>query len=191
MPGSEPVIDLGKIRNLKLTEFNEDDDEITRKIVSLDDTMVSLNKQDFLEFKALVLTLLEIEPFAAACTGDFLIDHSLEWLLEVHKTKKASSSVTLYLLTAIEKKTTIHHYFFRIESLAIEKEVKLGAVSIMFFTDERIYKVLETLGIPYLKRKKSFRIMYLTLITKWPKLGNEKITTMKSAYLYSCKLPLF
>jgi hypothetical protein len=138
LKGHEPIIDLGEVTDLKITEFNEVDGSTTRKIVSVDEKMVSLSTSDFAEFKLCVLKLLDHPSFTDNCTTGFIIDRSFDWLISVYKNKKADMSLTNHLLSCVEKETTTHHFYFKIESLAIAKPIQIGDVSIMFFTEKEI-----------------------------------------------------
>jgi len=141
LKGHEPIIDLGEITDLKITQFHEVDGSTTSKLISVEEKMVGLNDSDFAEFKSYVLKLLDVPPFSDSCTVDFIIDRSFDWLISVYKNKKAEASLTTHLLDCIEKETTIHHFYFKIESLAIARQIQIGEVSIMFFTEQEIQEM--------------------------------------------------
>jgi hypothetical protein len=138
LKGNEPIIDLGEVQNFCMEQFDEFDYSIIAKFKGMDGKMIGLNKENFIEFKTLVSSLLFEEPFSTLCDLEFLIDKSFNWLIDVYVKKKAELSLSAYLLDQVNEFAIDHHLFFKITPLSIEEHFDIGNVKITFFKEEQI-----------------------------------------------------
>lgn len=137
------TIDLGEVKDFKITEFDEEDYSEKRRYADVNGKMVGLNEEDFRKFSNLVQQLMEDEYFQKNCTFSFLLDVAFEWLLDVYKNRKAEMTLTDFIYQEVQSSTRNHCFYFKIDALAIEEPFKVGNGEIMYFTESETLNYYE------------------------------------------------
>lgn len=135
--GTVPILDLGEVTEMRMTELDEDDFSEAARYETIDGQIVGLNKESYKELTLLLVPLLET-TFKSKCSLKFLVDTTFDWLLEVYKTKRANYNLTTYLSDRISDETKEHHFYFSVKALAIERPLQIGNATITFFSEEEI-----------------------------------------------------
>lgn len=138
LKGLGNVISLGEVKNFGLEEFDEDTYLTKRKFKDIDGKLVGLDTNEYAEFKEFIDCIFNQEYFSKKSDFQTLFDISLEWVLDVYKTKKANSNLTSFLIDKINSLTHEYHFFFKIKALAIENAIVIGNTELMFFTEEKL-----------------------------------------------------
>ena len=133
--GEEEPINLGEVKNMRLVK----EDPFGSKIAvfqSIEDELVGFSESLYSQFRQFISDVSEEVPFDSKGTFSFLEVKAFNWLIHVYKSKKASQSLSSYLLDAIDKEYREYIFYFRLRPLILEMPFNIGKAEIGFFTEE-------------------------------------------------------
>ena len=138
LKGINKIADLGEVSNFCIEEFDEDTYLTKRKFKDINGELIGLDTLDFSEFILFISKYFDNSFFTDNCDFKTLLDLSFEWLIEGHKYKKGFENLSSYLIDNINSLKKEYHFYFKIESIAIEDTIYIGNTVIKFFNNDEI-----------------------------------------------------
>lgn len=94
------------------------------------------DESDFHKFGVLVENLYSLDNIKNKASIRFVESETLKWVINVHKSKRAESSLYDCLMSSIDLKVKPYTFYFPVLNLEIETSFKIGNVEFTFFTKE-------------------------------------------------------
>lgn len=129
--GIPVLFNLGKVSNIKRSRTDSYGNTIEAYKNGL-----GLDITNYRKLNNIANQIIEIEPYASFATVNFIEKHLFDWIIETYNENKAKKEPLNYLQDAFEKDLKEYNFYFRIHSLGIDSNFKIGQVEFTFFTDD-------------------------------------------------------
>ena len=101
---------------------------------------------NYVRFRNLINSIYEIKLFRDFVSYGFIELESFNWIIQVYKTQKASSSLYNVLLNSFEMEVRDLTFYFPINNLEISSPFSIGNVEFVFFSEkyfDELYKTMK------------------------------------------------
>lgn len=146
LKGINKIADLGEVSNFCIEEFDEDSYLTKRKFKDINGELIGLDTLDFSEFILFITKYFDNSFFTDNCDFKTLLNLSFEWLIEVYKNKKGFENLSSFLIDNINSLKKEYHFYFKIESIAIEDTIYIGNTVIKSFDNDEINQLYNQLS---------------------------------------------
>ena len=136
-------------------------------IIELYKGSIGLKKDGCRQLRNIADKIIELNPYSKFATIEFIEKVLFDWIIDVFLSKKVEIEPLIYLNQRFEKDINDYNFYFRIESLGIQKPFKIGQVEFTFFDDKFLDSQLEKFKRDLPNRsEKDFNLLFKVFISK-------------------------
>lgn len=144
-----PTFDLSQYEVDETPSFErkqEHDNQNSRIALKLNKKIFGFEEETYPLFFSFIDEILTLRDIEVSVTNKFIEEKTLMWIVDVFQNKKSSSDLISFLKDKIEESTEERIYYFPILNYHIDKEFKIGDISITFLKKQFFDELWEKHG---------------------------------------------
>jgi hypothetical protein len=144
MFGMANPIELGEISDLQLE--STDGWGGTSSMFQMEgDYAIGFGLQKYANVKSIAIAFLDDDELASKADQSFIEKEIFQWVLNVHKTKKADLNLLAYLEKRVDEELKSYTFYFKLHPLFIETPFEFGPLKVFGFTEDYLQSAYKRL----------------------------------------------